>query len=440
MRPAPATRRILIAGALTIWLGRWAYAQPAEASLFAGNKDSSDITVYTVAPNGALDEIAGSLFASAPQVRAMALSHDGTLLVTLHDSSQTNEFSIRCYGTGAGGELSELSGSPLVFTHPLALPKDLVVVQRQDREFALALVGPEARIYVLEIEGAPGRQTLVPVPGSPFVTGGVVIFGALAATPDGHYVYVGHYTGQLLGYEIGLDGQLTLLPGSPFAFAQRPDGMAVTPDGLQLYVSNDSDPPVLLGFDVQPGGALVAMSGTGFAVSEQPNDLVKSLAVTPDGQFLYASLAVSDTVTALSRGPGGTLSVIAGSSFAIGPHVAEVVCSNELLFATDDTDSPVFPGSMGVYSFQIHADGTFAALDGCPFAAGDGPTALALWNPQSLPGDLDHDGIVGIVDLLTLLAEWGACPSQCPPGCAADLDGDCTVSIVDFLILLSNWT
>jgi len=45
-----------------------------------------------------------------------------------------------------------------------------------------------------------------------------------------------------------------------------------------------------------------------------------------------------------------------------------------------------------------------------------------------------------IVDLLTLLAAWGTCPGQCPPGCAADLDGDCAVGIVDFLILLSNWT
>jgi hypothetical protein len=216
--------------------------------------------------------------------------------------------------------------------------------------------------------------------------------------------------------------------------------MVVTPDGLQLYVSNDSDPPVLLGFDIQPDGTLVAMSGNGFVCSEGPNDLVKSLAATPDGQFLYAGLAATDSVTALSRGPGGTLSVIVGSSFAIGPNVTDVVCSSELLFAADDTDSPVFPGSMGVYSFQIHADGTFAAVDGSPFAAGDGPCALALWAPPALTGDINGDGIVGIVDFLTLLAAWGSCPAPCPPGCPADLDADCAVGIVDFLLVLSNWT
>ena len=54
-------------------------------------------------------------------------------------------------------------------------------------------------------------------------------------------------------------------------------------------------------------------------------------------------------------------------------------------------------------------------------------------------GDLNGDGDVGIVDLLTLLALWGPCPAPCPPFCSGDLDGDCTVGIADFLMLLANW-
>ena len=56
-----------------------------------------------------------------------------------------------------------------------------------------------------------------------------------------------------------------------------------------------------------------------------------------------------------------------------------------------------------------------------------------------VPGDLDEDGMVGIVDFLALLAAWGPCPDPCSPSCAADLDGDCNVGITDFLILLANW-
>ncbi len=54
-------------------------------------------------------------------------------------------------------------------------------------------------------------------------------------------------------------------------------------------------------------------------------------------------------------------------------------------------------------------------------------------HPDPILGDLNHDGVVGIVDLLILLAAWGG-PEH------GDLDADCTVGINDLLILLANWT
>jgi hypothetical protein len=56
-------------------------------------------------------------------------------------------------------------------------------------------------------------------------------------------------------------------------------------------------------------------------------------------------------------------------------------------------------------------------------------------NPVRL-GDLDGDGIVGVVDFLALLGVWGPCDDGC---CLADLDLDGAVGVVDFLILLANW-
>ena len=51
-------------------------------------------------------------------------------------------------------------------------------------------------------------------------------------------------------------------------------------------------------------------------------------------------------------------------------------------------------------------------------------------------GDIDGDGIVGIVDFLALLGAWGPCVEEC---CLADLDIDGVVGIADFLMLLANW-
>lgn len=51
--------------------------------------------------------------------------------------------------------------------------------------------------------------------------------------------------------------------------------------------------------------------------------------------------------------------------------------------------------------------------------------------------DFNCDGVVGILDLLTLLANWGPCPPQ--GDCPQDLDGDGTVGVLDLLTLLSLW-
>jgi hypothetical protein len=56
-------------------------------------------------------------------------------------------------------------------------------------------------------------------------------------------------------------------------------------------------------------------------------------------------------------------------------------------------------------------------------------------HPAPVFGDLNHDGLVTIVDFLILLANWGSCP-----GCLADLDCDGVVNIADFLALLGAWS
>ncbi|MCH8344445.1 MAG: hypothetical protein IH983_10705, partial [Planctomycetes bacterium] len=54
------------------------------------------------------------------------------------------------------------------------------------------------------------------------------------------------------------------------------------------------------------------------------------------------------------------------------------------------------------------------------------------------PADLDGDAVVGIGDLLALLAAFGPCPDP-PDPCPADLNGDGTVDTLDMLQLLANW-
>ncbi len=57
----------------------------------------------------------------------------------------------------------------------------------------------------------------------------------------------------------------------------------------------------------------------------------------------------------------------------------------------------------------------------------------------SIVGDLNGDQVVGVADLLLILAAWGDCAECGPEVCPADLTNDCSVGVADLLILLSNW-
>jgi hypothetical protein len=55
--------------------------------------------------------------------------------------------------------------------------------------------------------------------------------------------------------------------------------------------------------------------------------------------------------------------------------------------------------------------------------------------PLDCPGDLNGDGYVNVLDMLSLLALWGPCEGGCP----GDLNGDGFVDILDFLELFVYW-
>ncbi len=74
--------------------------------------------------------------------------------------------------------------------------------------------------------------------------------------------------------------------------------------------------------------------------------------------------------------------------------------------------------------------------DECEIAAGtaDDENNNGIPDECDCVADVDGDGMVGITDLLILLAAWGM-----DPGGPPDLNGDGTVDILDLLLLLAAW-
>ena len=48
--------------------------------------------------------------------------------------------------------------------------------------------------------------------------------------------------------------------------------------------------------------------------------------------------------------------------------------------------------------------------------------------------DINGDGVVGVNDLLMIIASWGPCD-----GCDADVNGDSTVNVDDLLLVIGGW-
>jgi hypothetical protein len=60
---------------------------------------------------------------------------------------------------------------------------------------------------------------------------------------------------------------------------------------------------------------------------------------------------------------------------------------------------------------------------------------IELGGAEPVPGDVNGDGIVDVVDLLSIISAWGACS-----GCPEDVNDDGTVNVSDLLIAIANWS
>jgi len=91
----------------------------------------------------------------------------------------------------------------------------------------------------------------------------------------------------------------------------------------------------------------------------------------------------------------------------------------------------LFPGGDVDYEIGLLA----SSLDQC-FHGMLGPSVPEINLDDEIsncPAGLDGDGIVGILDFVTVLDQWGAGDA------GGDVDGDGTVDILDFLAVLAAW-
>jgi DNA-binding beta-propeller fold protein YncE len=376
---APAAGQTVWAGeGARLQIGRWrgglaavlgavalaAMASPAGAAhtLYVTNSGSGNVSAFSIGANGALSAVPGSPFSVGTSPFAVAVTPDGRHVYVTNGGSGT----VSLFSIGVNGALSV---GPVPFFNAGSNPTG-VAVTPDGRYLYVANEGSK-NVSAFSI-GANGL--LGAVPGSPFETASNGQFGpfGLAVTPDGRNLYAPNYSANnVSAFSIGANGALSAVPGSPFGAGELPFAVVVTPDGRDLYVTNVGSGNVSA-FSVGANGALSAVPGSPFHASPTPEG---APAVTPDGAHLYVPDPNFSTLSAFSIGANGALSAVSGSPFSTGSGTYGVA-------VTPDSRDLYVANVGGVSAFSIGADGAPSVISGSPFSAGTNPLEVAVTPDQ----------------------------------------------------------
>ncbi|HST20870.1 MAG TPA: beta-propeller fold lactonase family protein [Blastocatellia bacterium] len=220
------------------------------------------------------------------------------------------------------------------------------------------------------VVGAGGALT--EMPNSPFSTGGTTPLSGqggstrIAISPVANFMFVSNTdSNDVTAFVVDtITGNLSLVPGSPFptaGFSAFGMSLAITPDGKFLFAANPSSNTITI-FKVNSNGSLTPVTPLPFF----SNGAVVNMRVSPDGRFLLICTgSLPLRVAALSISSEGMLSEAPGSSILVNdfPIQIEVNCAGDLLFALELP----FSGTSKIDVIKIGANGALSRLPGAPF-------------------------------------------------------------------------
>jgi 6-phosphogluconolactonase (cycloisomerase 2 family) len=301
--------------------------------LYVSNAVSTDVSVFTINPvTGALTTFEGSPFPAGGSGAfgiSLAATPDGRFLFAgKADSSDITTFSI-----SPNGALIP-QGAPL----SLGYVRDGVSYLNVSANGKfLAVTIPIAKAIGMFNIGDDG--TLTPVPGSPFSADGEGVPTGVAINCAANLLFAGESSGNatLFVYSIAADGELTPKPGSPFVAPEGAGavGVLLSEDERNLFVSNTFSDSMGL-FGVGSDGVLT--SGAIFPVASGglPSGIATNKANTLLYTAIFSQASPSIGVFRISQGglliaahspiktgrPQGLLSLTAFPTKVCATHVA----------------------------------------------------------------------------------------------------------------------
>jgi YVTN family beta-propeller protein len=325
-----------------------------------------DVFQYGLEIGGALSPL------SRPSVAAGTNPNGGVVFPNARWVYVTNIQGVAQFDLGLGGLLAPMT------TPNVPAPGAVSVAASPDRSsvYVSSLIGT---IYQFDV-GADG--TLSPKdPASITVAPPSTTLSELAVSPDGRSVYVAAFgtsaagTNLVYQFDVGSGGTLSPKDQPTVSAGERATGLAVSPDGGHVYVTN-SDSDTVAQYDVGADGALSLTRTVG--AGDTPTEVV----VSPDGGSAYVTNAGTveaggGSVSQYDVGVDGGLSFKRPGSVSAGRNPEGVGISPDgASVYVADRGAPNIPGAL--YQFDVASDGTLSAKDPAWVAAGQSPTGVAV--------------------------------------------------------------
>jgi 6-phosphogluconolactonase (cycloisomerase 2 family) len=319
------------------------------------------VTEYVVGPGGTLLPNTTPTIPTgsnnANNAEGVAVSPNGTSLYVLNFgiASTVSQYTIAPDGT--------LSAKTVPSVPTGTTPTSIVV--SPNGQYAYVTNGNGITQYTIAADGS-----LSPNPDAASVASASGIETAgIAESANGANVYINNSTeGTVSQYTVNPDGTLTL--ASTVATGARPSAVALSPDGMSLYVADGTSPTGSISqYDVSPSGALSPKSpATVTTTSGDP----AAIAISSDGHDLFtANDTFPGTASQFTIGAGGLLTADPTATVAAGSQPDGIIATPG-------------PSVSSTASASVPVGGQIS--DSALLAGGSDPTGTVTFNLYG-PGD-----------------------------------------------------
>ncbi|HEY4916311.1 MAG TPA: beta-propeller fold lactonase family protein [Solirubrobacteraceae bacterium] len=358
--------------------------------VFVVNRTEKTVSTLAIGSDGSLSKVACRKNCNtASEPTGIATTPNGKYLYVANSGpGNLGPGTIAAFSVGSDGALTKVGCNPNNQCETEGRPEGLAVSPNGEVLYATTAVkkGGTEKPGVVSIFSIGEKGELAPVPCSDCQTGAQP--SAVTITPNGKYVYVANHASDTVSiFEVGEGGLLSPVActETDCGTGEEPEGATASPNGRYLFVSNTArEPPEPTTEPPEPAFVSVFSIGAGGTLSpvecaEQDCETASNpggVAVSPEGEFLYAANSGAGTISPFSIGLEGALNPIACMSLdcsaGSGEYIQSLAITPDQAPTASFTDAPASAGAATTFDASASTASTGHSVVSYEWNFGDG--------------------------------------------------------------------